>query len=620
MSSMKDGQRKKGTAKAPKGRRNARVLRRCIQAVCFAFFLLLLLSTVSPLPQSLIPVDLFLRLDPSVAAVIPLASREFIAALLPGAAILLFALAAGRFFCGYICPMGITLDIARFLGSLLTGKAAGKGEKKRDRHHDAAAGAGKDHSGMPSGLRHLKYLLLAVLAGAALFGLNLCFWLSPIPLITRFYVLLVHPLLTLAGNEALALAQPAIYAADLASLGYLQVQVRRFDSMYFLLFFFGALFVLEQTRSRFWCRYICPAGGLLGLLSFRPLWRRRVHSCAACGRCARECPTGAIHPAGRPTDHGECITCRTCGDICPVRGTVFAVGGGETEGAQTTDANAARGAFSDEDASHAHEADNEAAVLEKARHGRAAYLPSRRHFLFATGIGAGMAALGFSSLHSPMREDARGTLWSELCVRPPGAVPEPDFLARCLRCGQCMKACPTNGLQPVWFAAGVEGMFSPALISRRGPCEPDCNACGRVCPTRAIAPLPLEEKHWAKIGTAVVLQGYCLAWAENRSCVVCEEVCPYGAIKCERQAGASVSVPVVAAERCFGCGYCEQHCPVRVPAIVVRPLNALRLPGTEYKTTALGIGLSLVPGLKEPPAEQYPEAIPQDGLPPGFSD
>ena len=53
-----------------------------------------------------------------------------------------------------------------------------------------------------------------------------------------------------------------------------------------------------------------------------------------------------------------------------------------------------------------------------------------------------------------------------------------------------MKVCPTNGLQPTWLDAGVAGMFSPILASRRGPCEPDCNACGPVCPTGAITPPP----------------------------------------------------------------------------------------------------------------------------------
>jgi MauM/NapG family ferredoxin protein len=252
--------------------------------------------------------------------------------------------------------------------------------------------------------------------------------------------------------------------------------------------------------------------------------------------------------------------------------------------------------------------------------GQHAFLPSRRYFLTAAGAGAGLALVGYSGVDSLLLPPDRGSLWSEVCIRPPGALPEPAFLDRCLRCGQCMKVCPTNGLQPSWFAAGAEGMFSPILVARRGPCEPDCHACGAVCPTGAIHNLPLEEKRWAKIGTAVVEPGYCLAWAENRACVVCEEVCPYGAIKCEQRPGAVAPVPVVKAERCYGCGYCEQHCPVRLPAIVVRPLNALRLTGTNYQETAQGIGLTLIPASKNPEPKSFSEELPEDALPPGFTD
>ena len=621
-STEQEGARKKGGRFRPdaSGRRGWR-FRRVAQTCSFILFLGLLLLTVSPLPQEFVPVDLFLRLDPSVAVVVQLAARQWINTLWPGLALLFVTLAAGRLFCGYLCPMGITLDIANFLGKRISGVLP-------DRRVGTVANPGKVrngeflHPGLPSGLRHVKYLLLAALVGSAALGVNFCYWFSPIPLITRFYALLLHPVATLAGHEALVIAQPLASALEIHSLGYLQVLVRRFDSMYFLLFFFCALFVLEQVRPRFWCRYICPAGGLLGIFSLKPLWKRQVRSCVSCGVCACACPTGAIHSQGKSADHGECITCQGCVDICPVNGVGFAV-------RQPLPSEAGRKAGEtgllfpsegDESRFDVPVDGSESAASFAARQAfQKGHLPSRRHFLFATMSGVGLAGIGLTSLHSVLREEQRGILWSELCIRPPGAVPEPDFLARCLRCGQCMKVCPTNGLQPTWFAAGVEGMFSPVLVSRRGACEPDCNACGQVCPTRAITPLPLKEKHWAKIGSATVIQSYCLAWAEKRSCVVCEEVCPYGAIKCERQGSSSVPVPVVKAERCFGCGYCEQHCPVRVPAIVVQPLNALRLHGEEYEKAARAMGMTLVPGAQES-KEDVLETLPPDGLPPGFTE
>jgi formate hydrogenlyase subunit 6/NADH:ubiquinone oxidoreductase subunit I len=190
-----------------------------------------------------------------------------------------------------------------------------------------------------------------------------------------------------------------------------------------------------------------------------------------------------------------------------------------------------------------------------------------------------------------------------------------------------MKVCPSNGLQP--FFSGLEGIFAPVLLPRRGPCEPDCNACGAVCPTGAITALPLHEKQWAKLGTAVIVQERCLAYAEGRRCVVCQEVCPYGAIRLEQQLtpglkNAPVTVPIVASAKCFGCGYCEHHCPVRIPAVVIYPLNALRLSNTNYKQSAQQAGLELKPvssaETQWSPEEEQGSKETAGGLPPGFTE
>lgn len=555
-------------------------MQRGVQALSLSLFFYLLYKAAFPFVEPLLPVDAFLHLDPSSGLLASLAARARLHNLLPALAVLFVSLVFGRIFCGYICPMGATLDLARFL------IRRAKGKKTRPQE---AAPPNKQlaDKGVFLSLRKLKYIILAVLFGAALLGVNLSFWASPIPLITRFYALLMHPILLLAGREGLALAQPVFSALDASSLEYLQILPRRFSTLYFLLVFFGLLFWLETVRPRFWCRYLCPAGALMGLFSLRPLWRRRVRECTHCGKCARRCPTGAIAPSGKSSAHAECISCRACVDVCPVEGAAFS--------------------FS-------------SAGLTKEPP-EPSTLPSRRAFLAGAGAGATLAAVGLSGTHSLLTASARGIIWPADCIRPPGAVPEPDFLARCLRCGLCMKACPSNALQPAWLAAGPEGMFSPILMPRRGPCEPDCNACGQVCPTWAILPLPLEEKRWAKVGTATIVQERCLAYAENRRCVVCQEVCPYGSIKLVQQAGFAVPVPVVDAQRCFGCGYCENHCPVRVPAIVAQPLNSLRLsytPGLSYIKAGKEAGLSLEPRQQEE-ADYFFEDLSGGGLPPGFT-
>ena len=557
-------------------RRGARGLRRGIQALSMGLFFWLLWRTA--LPLSLFPpVDSFLRLDPLVGLAVPLAAREWIPTLMPGAFVLAATLAVGRLFCGYICPMGATLDAAHVIGRRLTGVRPPQAD------------------GPLAPWRRVKYLLLAGTIGAALIGVNLAFWTAPIPLVTRFYALLLHPLLTLAGHAGLEAGQPVLGVLDMPALSYLQIPVRRFAGLYFLLAWFGLLFWLERLRPRFWCRYLCPAGALLGLFSRLPAWRRRVRACAACGQCARQCPAAAIADDGGAAAHSECLACRTCTDVCPVAGLAFSA-------RPVADTSCGQGR------------------LPAAPAAQTPFLPSRRALLAAAASGLGLAAVdvsGVSSLLRASKDETDGLLWPAACIRPPGALPEAAFLARCVRCGQCMKVCPSNGLQPAWLAAGPDGLFSPVLTARRGPCEPDCHACGRVCPTQAVRSLPLAEKQWAKIGTAVVLPGRCLAWAEDKACVVCQEVCPYGAVDLLQRAGRMAAAPVVAAARCYGCGFCEQHCPVRLPAIVIEPLQAMRRTDGAYRRAGQEAGLDLEPGrVRLHPGQK---ALSGEELPPGFT-
>ena len=81
-------------------------------------------------------------------------------------------------------------------------------------------------------------------------------------------------------------------------------------------------------------------------------------------------------------------------------------------------------------------------------------------------------------------------------VRPPGAVAEDEFLARCIKCCECMRVCPTNVLQPAGFPFGLESLWTPVLNNRIGTsgCQLNCIACGHACPTGAIRRLSLDEK------------------------------------------------------------------------------------------------------------------------------
>jgi MauM/NapG family ferredoxin protein len=199
---------------------------------------------------------------------------------------------------------------------------------------------------------------------------------------------------------------------------------------------------------------------------------------------------------------------------------------------------------------------------------------SRRHALGSVGLGLGWLATTKAASSPDYRSDR--------CIRPPGALPEEQFLQACIRCGECMRACPTNGLQPALSEAGLEGWMSPVLVPKIGPCVEQCTLCGEVCPTDAIRSFTMEQKrHEIRLGLAVVDQDTCIAYNGGRDCIVCAEVCSYSAVIFkdiqDDLLGRTKRVPTVDETLCTGCGICETKCPVTPQrAIFVRVLRENR--------------------------------------------
>ena len=127
-------------------------------------------------------------------------------------------------------------------------------------------------------------------------------------------------------------------------------------------------------------------------------------------------------------------------------------------------------------------------------------------------------------------------------------------------------------------------MRTPRIVPRVGGCEKACHSCGQVCPTQAIRNLPAEEKTYAKMGTAVIDRARCLAWEQDRACLVCDEACPYNAINAVR-GPAKALCPEVDERVCVGCGICESRCPIAGPAAIqVFPAREERKRTGWYKT------------------------------------
>jgi ferredoxin-type protein NapF len=346
------------------------------------------------------------------------------------------------------------------------------------------------------------------------------FLLDPISLITRTMVIAVYPPVVHVSNQLIPLLQKFL-PENRIFLSAAPQPVFQLNLLVFL--FFMSVVSLGVIRRRFWCRYLCPLGTLFALTSRLRLFRRSVSSeCTRCQRCVKDCPVGAI-PAEQPETvrRQDCITCLRCTD-CPPRAVSFGLG---TPRWQTVQGPSL----------------------------------SRRYFVGSVTFGM------FSALiikTNPLQTGAART--NNRLIRPPGALPEEKFVRVCTGCGECLKVCPNNALQATFLEAGLAGFYTPRLIPRIGYCEEQCNFCGQVCPTEAIAPLPVEEKRKVQMGIAHIDKTRCIAFDEDKICLVCNEQCSYLAI-----VGDDKKRPIVKEDLCTGCGICENKCPVEGESAII---------------------------------------------------
>jgi MauM/NapG family ferredoxin protein len=472
------------------------------------------------------------RISPFLGLSISLTTGTVATIFFPALIFFILSIIFGRFFCGWICPLGATIDC--------TDKQLSKPE---------ILGSKKI-----SFIKSWKYVILLFVIILSILGIQIAGVIDPVSLAVRSYGTVIFsyvdtvikvvfnalyyvPVLNIISEFIFSLLKDYL-------LDYNQTQYYNHVPVFI---FFAGILLTSIFSKRFWCKALCPLGAIYALTGKIAFFTRNVDTdkCTNCLSCEKTCRMNAIHNKGVSTIEGECIKCFDCLKACKFDAIKFK--------------------FS----------------IPKIRQSSQIQAPgieednikvTRKRLLLS--IAGSIAAIPFFKQKPGYIKD------HSRLIRPPGALPEQNFINACVRCGQCMKVCPTNGLQPSLIEYGADGLFTPQLIPRIGWCEKNCNQCSSVCPSGALKTVPIPKKETTVIGTAYIIRDLCIPWSEYKNCLVCEEMCPTKQksiiIKEETLVNKSgekvkVKLPYVLEDTCTGCGKCENKCPVQGDgAIIVR--------------------------------------------------
>lgn len=405
----------------------------------------------------------------------------------------------GRAFCGWVCPFGTIHHFFSYIAAKLP--------KKNITHNNY------------SKYQNLKYHILIIVIFLSLFQVNVSGYLDPLSLLVKCLTIFFLPVIMIIYNSG-------FISNNMQDFLFNNI-LGRSNIYYEQSALFGIVFIvllgLNFYRNRFWCKFLCPLGAMLALISkYSPFKLHFKESCNSCGLCDQTCIADAIPSDKNDFKSTECMLLFNCLSTCPSQSISYGI---KTESTQID--------------------------ISKRATTKSLAIGISGFFLIKTGI------KDFNRIPA--------------LIRPPGSIPENDFLKTCIRCGACMKVCPENFLTPSLFETGIEGVWTPVGNANYGYCVYNCTLCSKMCPTGAINELSVEEKKKTVIATAFIDKNRCLPYAYGVECIVCEEHCPttpkaiyFNKKKKRNYKGElkTIKEPMVDPELCIGCGICQYKCPV----------------------------------------------------------
>ncbi|RLC39546.1 MAG: hypothetical protein DRH49_07965 [Candidatus Coatesbacteria bacterium] len=502
------------TGKSNRMKLNTRTIKIISQVLFFILFAIIISLSYKQSPPDWYK-NLPQTLSPLSLIITLIADKTIHPIMLSSIVVIVSTIITGRVFCGYVCPLGAIIDTADYIFGRIRGRVGAK---------------------LPAFLYNIKYSLLIVAITLAIIGSTILLILDPLSLTSQLFTVILFPFFNTIGMWLVKLLLFLGVSPFSDTVVFIEKEllfesppVYRFTPFILIICF---ILLLSIITRRGWCRYICPLGALLSLIGTRaPFARQLTDDCIGCGACERLCRMGILAESGMQTRKSECILCGECAFICAKEAVLYTA-----RGKHKTDST-----------------------------NRSKFLLTRRTLF--TGLG-----IGFLSIIPIKLIKKKDTV-----IRPPGTDRE-RLEKLCLRCGLCIRVCPTNALQHDILHTSLSALFTPQLVARVGPCSFNCNLCGRVCPSGAIPKLTLKIKQKTRMGQAEIVRATCLSWL-GETCMLCQEVCPTPtkAIITRHRRNhpefKGIPAPEVDKDLCIGCGYCENICPVEPPAIKVHPLE-----------------------------------------------